>query len=78
MTDVARKLLDQALNLPLAERTHMVAELMVSIDGAADQEARAAWSAEIQRRAARVRSGESKGIPWEQVDAEIEEELSQQ
>jgi len=33
------------------------------------------WSAEIERRSARLRSGETSGIPWPEVKRQIEQKL---
>jgi putative addiction module component (TIGR02574 family) len=38
-------------------------------------EVEAAWAAEIERRARRVLSGESAGVPWEDVRRRAEAEL---
>lgn len=75
MGDAAKKLLQEALGLPEDERAELAAELMASLDGPPDPDAEAAWAAEIERRAARVLSGESKGTPWEEVRRRIEREI---
>jgi len=66
----ARSVLADALSLPPADRATVAAELLASLDGPADEDAEAAWAAEITRRAARARSGEAPGIPWTEVRAE--------
>ncbi|MGH7490357.1 MAG: addiction module protein, partial [bacterium] len=51
---------------------------MASLDDVATEnpaEVEAAWADEIERRARRVMSGESQGIPWDQVRARAEAEL---
>jgi putative addiction module component (TIGR02574 family) len=64
-----RDVLKSALDLPLDERAHLAAELLASIDGEDDTaEVDAAWAKEIERRARRVRSGETAGIPWATVE----------
>ena len=78
MTSRPRGLLREALTLPIAERADVAAELLASLDVAeADNpaEVKAAWAAEIERRARRVIAGESAGIPWEDVRHNAEEEL---
>ena len=75
MTDRTRELLAEVLKLPLQERAVFAAEVLASIDGDEDAGAEAAWLAEIERRGRRVLSGESQGIPWEQVRARIEQRL---
>jgi putative addiction module component (TIGR02574 family) len=78
MTSRAQDLLREALTLPIDERADVAAELLASLDDAAAEdpaEVEAAWAAEIERRARRVTSGESQGIPWEDVKARAEAEL---
>ncbi len=76
MSKVAEKLLSEALTLPTDERAELAAELIASLDGPADPDVESAWAAEIERRAAKVLSGESKGTPWEEVRRRIEREIS--
>ena len=75
MGEVAKRLLKEALALPDAERAELAAELMASFDGPPDPDVEAAWAAEIERRAAKVLSGESQGVPWDEVRERIEREL---
>jgi putative addiction module component (TIGR02574 family) len=66
------------LTLPVAERADVAAELLASLDDAETEnpaEVEAAWAAEIERRARRVMSGESAGVPWEEVRRRAEAEL---
>ena len=70
MTSRAQDLLREALALPVSDRADVVAQLLASLDDAPaeDQaEVEAAWAAEIERRATRVMSGESSGVPWADV-----------
>ncbi len=70
MTQRAQALLQEALALPAEERATVAAELLASLDAPAVDDAdavRAAWAAEIERRARRVLSGESTGEPWATV-----------
>ncbi len=76
MGKAAKKLLHEALGLPTEERAELAAELIASLDGPADAEVEAAWAAEIERRAAKVLSGESQGTPWEEVRRRVERETS--
>lgn len=64
VTEGAKKLLSQAMRLPLDERAELAADLLASIDGEPDKDADAAWAAEIERRAARALAGKSEGRPW--------------
>lgn len=76
MGRAAKELLHQALELPTRERADLAAELIASLDGPADPDVEAAWAAEIERRATRVLSGESPGIPWDEVRRRAERDLS--
>jgi len=73
MSDAARHVLDQALQLTVAERAQVAAELLASIDGEPEADAEQAWAGEIERRAERALRGESKGLDadevWNRVDA---------
>jgi putative addiction module component (TIGR02574 family) len=74
MTSEARDLLDAALALPTGERAGVAAALLASLDDGTDAEAEAveaAWVAELQGRAGRVTTGESPGVPWEDVRADL-------
>ena len=72
MTTEAERLLEAALDLPDAERSELVAILADSLRGP-DAEIEAAWIEEAKRRLARIRSGESKTVPWEEVERELED-----
>jgi putative addiction module component (TIGR02574 family) len=77
MTSRAQDLLREALTLPIDERANVAAELLASLDNAPTEnmaEVEAAWAAEIERRARRAMSGESAGIPWEDVRSRAEAE----
>ena len=69
------KLLEDALRLSLSERAELAAELLASLDGAPDQDAERAWAAEVERRAARARSGDDPGKPWPEVRERIRNDL---
>jgi hypothetical protein len=55
----------------------VAAELLASLDedDVATEDIEAAWAVEIERRARRVLSGESEGIPSEDVRRRAEAEL---
>ena len=67
MSKVGEKLLEDALKLALPERAELASELLASLDGAPDEDVEAAWAEEIERRAARARSGADPGRPWPEV-----------
>ena len=74
MTAVARRLLDQALDLPFNERARLAHELLISLDERARDDSEA-WIAEVERRARAAIAGEP-GIPWHEARAEIESFLA--
>ena len=78
MTSRAQAVLRDALDLPPDERADLAADLLASLDGAGPEDQAAgeeAWATEIERRARRILSGESRGIPWEEVRARAESAL---
>ena len=80
MTSRARDILDEALTLAPAERADMATELQASLGGPTANdgpETAEAWTAEIERRASRVLSGQSSGEPWEVVRARVARRLSE-
>ncbi len=50
MTDAARKLLNDVLDLPEEDRVRIATELLASLDGPADANWDDAWAAELERR----------------------------
>jgi putative addiction module component (TIGR02574 family) len=77
MSKAAEKLLEDALKLELPERAELVAELLASLDGEPDADVEAAWAAEVERRAARARSGADAGRPWAEVRDRIRNGLTE-
>jgi putative addiction module component (TIGR02574 family) len=75
MTRPARKILEEALALPEAERLEIANDLLESVEGAGDPEWEAAWETEIEARLDRYRQGVDKAIPWSEVRAQIEKRL---
>jgi putative addiction module component (TIGR02574 family) len=76
MGKAAKRVLQDALELPTKERAELAADLIASLDGPADPDVEAAWAAEIERRASRVLAGKSRGIPWEVVRRRAERDLT--
>ena len=76
MSKISEKLLEDALKLALSERAKLAAELLASLDGATDADAEAAWAAEIERRAARARSGADPGKSWPEARDRIRDGLA--
>ena len=71
VTDRARKLLQDAMQLPVPERAELAADLLASLDGEADPEVEAAWASEIERRAREAHSHPDDDVAWDSVRAEL-------
>jgi putative addiction module component (TIGR02574 family) len=76
VSKATEQLLESALKLGLPERAELAVELLASLDGAPDEDAEAAWAAEIERRATRARSGDDRGKAWPEVRDRIRNGLS--
>lgn len=63
----ARQLFDSAQQLPDDERAALAAWLIDSLDPTADEEAQAAWDAEIERRLVQLDRGDVSPIPWSEA-----------
>jgi putative addiction module component (TIGR02574 family) len=63
---VKRKAADilEALALPSEERSALAASLLDSLDTDVDEDAKAAWVTEVNRRVTNLDSGAVKTIPW--------------
>jgi putative addiction module component (TIGR02574 family) len=70
-----RKLIEEALSLPVEERALIADSLLRSLnapDNAIDEK----WLRVAKKRLQELRSGELKGIPGEEVFAEVFERLA--
>ena len=56
-TEMLDKLRSQISGLPASERAALARDIIVSLDGAPDRDAEAAWDDEIMRRIAQVETG---------------------
>jgi putative addiction module component (TIGR02574 family) len=63
MTTKTKKLLEEALPLPSAEREALAGQLFDSLESD-DPDAETAWQSEIERRIAELDQGAVKPIPW--------------
>jgi putative addiction module component (TIGR02574 family) len=63
MTAKAKKLLNEALQLPPAEREALAGQLFDSL-GTNDPDAKTRWQVEIERRLGELDQGSVKPIPW--------------
>lgn len=71
MTDRARKLLHDAMELPLPERAELAADLLASLDGEPDADVEAAWASEVERRAREAIANPDDDVAWETVRDEL-------
>ena len=66
-----KQLLAEALQLPPEERAALAGELIQSLDSEVDDDAEAAWSAEIRRRIEQLDAGLAKTVPWAEARRRI-------
>jgi putative addiction module component (TIGR02574 family) len=76
MTTKTKKLLDEALQLPPAEREALAGRLFDSLEPD-DPDAETAWQAEIERRIAELDQGIAKPIPWAEARQMIFESMDE-
>jgi len=74
MANTTRDLLQLALQLPLAERARIAAELLESLSEA-EEGVEAAWTNEIKSRVASVRAGEIESTDWRVVLKCVEKDV---
>ena len=74
MTREATELLEKALRLPPKARAALIARLIESLDGTSDDDAEAAWQAEIDRRARQLDEGNVELVPWMEARRQILDE----
>jgi putative addiction module component (TIGR02574 family) len=67
----ANYLLKKALKLPPEARAALAGSLLYSLDEEVDEDAEAAWHAEIDRRLREIDSGNVKPIPWSEARSTI-------
>lgn len=76
MTALARKLIDQALDLPDEERLAIASALLESVEGNADPGWEEAWVKEAQRRDAAARASGEPLAEWSEVRERIHRRLA--
>jgi len=64
-------LLKEALKLPPEARAALAASLLDSLDQEVDEDAEAAWHAEIDGRLKDLDSGKVKPVPWSEARRRI-------
>ena len=75
VTAAAETLLEQALTLPVADRALLASGLLASLDSESLDEAEVErlWSAETERRATLLASGEAELVTWEHLVSRIDQ-----
>lgn len=63
----AAEILKDALSLPTEARAALAGSLLDSLDTEVDEDAEAAWAAEVSRRVRELDSGIVQAIPWAEV-----------
>ncbi len=71
MSSCARKLLEDALELPKRERLELASEIIASADGPSDADGESAWLAELDRRTDAAKAGGESGADWGDARARI-------
>jgi putative addiction module component (TIGR02574 family) len=71
VTDAAKKLLDQALQLSTDERAKLVTELLASLDGEPEEGWDVAWLKELDRRVQVAEERGESGSDWRSVRERI-------
>jgi putative addiction module component (TIGR02574 family) len=65
------KLVQDALTLSDKERAKLAHALLKSLDNVKEEDADAAWDAEIEKRVGRIKEGTAKGRPADEVFRDI-------
>jgi putative addiction module component (TIGR02574 family) len=71
MSPSSQQLLNNALELPSADRGRLAAMLIESLESDADPGADAAWDEEIHRRLSDIDAGRTPLIPWDEARDQI-------
>jgi putative addiction module component (TIGR02574 family) len=71
MSERARKLLHDAMDLPVSERAELAADLLASLDGEPEAGVEAAGASEIEQRAREALANPDDDLSWESVRAEL-------
>ena len=75
----AKNLLEQALELPRADRASLARDIIASLDEPLEpaEDVQAAWLEEVERRLIEVDAGRAKTVPWDEVRRQIATRLRQ-
>lgn len=71
MSPQVNRLIDEALALELAERSVLVMALLESLEQDTESGVQAAWTDELRRRKADLRSGAVTAVPWSVARARL-------
>lgn len=71
MSERARKLLNEAMDLSLRERAELADSLLASLHEAPDEGLEVAWAREVEKRAKAALENPEDDISWESVRAEL-------
>jgi putative addiction module component (TIGR02574 family) len=64
VTDEAKKLLEEALKLPVHQRARLVSSLIDSLEESDEADVEQAWIDETHRRARELETGQVGGLTW--------------
>jgi putative addiction module component (TIGR02574 family) len=71
MSKPAPEVFDEALALSEEDRGKLAEKLVESVDGSIEPNAEEAWTAEIQRRLARIEAGQAKSLSMSEAVARL-------
>ena len=76
MAELAEKIYEQALDLPIDDRLILIDKLLISTNLPTQNDIDQAWSKEVERRCQELDNGKAKLIPGEEVFEKIKKRFS--
>lgn len=76
MAQLADKIYEQALNLPINDRLSLIDKLLISTNLPTQDDIDHLWSIEVERRSQELESGKAKLVPGEEVFKKIKDRFS--
>lgn len=73
MSSAVKKLFEEAAALTPDDRAELVEMLTATLPFSFDPSVEAAWHSEIRSRGDDIQRGDVKTVPWEDVDAELDQ-----
>ena len=64
MTDEAKRLLEEAMKLPVRQRARLLSSLIDSLEESDEVDVEQAWIDEVHRRARDLETGQVQGLTW--------------